>query len=90
MARSGPVLEEKMWGWVTEVLGEPVPYGETYTVAWTRRVVDLLKERFDYRPRGMTEVRERCEVCRGRRRVTLQMYEAYFLGKGTGNVSRAV
>ncbi len=81
MARSGPTLDRKTWGWVEEVFKESVPYGEAYTSAWTHRVLAVLKARYRYVPRGLVEVRERCGVCRGRRRVTLGAYEKYFLGQ---------
>jgi hypothetical protein len=80
MARAGPVIDEKTWGWVQDIFQESVPYGEPYTPAWTRRVVEILNERYEYKPRGLATVRERCQVCQARGRVTLRAYERYFLG----------
>lgn len=79
---TGEPINEKTWKWVEDVFNEPVPYGKPFTVTFLNRVRELLNERYkphSFKSRSLVQVRERCLICRGRRRVTLRTYETYFL-----------
>lgn len=85
VARSGDVITRRTWGWVEEMFGESVPYGSPFTSAFTERVVCILNSRFNFMKRSPHIRRQRCEICNGKRRITLHAYETYFLGSKMKN-----
>lgn len=81
MARSEPVVTRKTWGWVEEMFGEVIVYGEPFTSVFTERVVHVLDSRFNFNKTPRHSKKVRCDVCNGKRKVTLSRYETYFLGR---------
>lgn len=89
MSTNEKTITEKTWGWINEVFGEEVPYGQP-VAGWISRVCAILNRRYKYHAREPISARMQCDICRGKRKVSFTVYENYFLSTQNSKLNQDI